>query len=79
MIGVDSCIVKENDTFYIDVTGKEPVELGGIVEGDSIRFKYDGQKYTGTVEKFEHEDKDLYILKNIHLVKSYDTTTNRNQ
>lgn len=72
---LESCIFKENDTFYIDTTGKELVEIGGIVEGDSIRFKYEGQKYIGTVRKFENEEKDLYILKNIHPIKSYDTTT----
>jgi hypothetical protein len=79
MTVVDSCIFKENDTFYIDTTGKELVEVGGIVEGDAIRFKHDGQKYIGTVRKFESEEKDLYILKNVHLVKPYDTTAKRNQ
>lgn len=76
---VDSCIFKENGTFYIDTTGKELVEIDGIVEGDTIRFKHEGQKYIGTVRKFESEERDLYILKNVHLIKSYDTTTNRNQ
>jgi hypothetical protein len=71
----DSCIFEENGTFYIDATGKELVEIGGIVEGDTIRFKHKDQKYIGTVKKFDDEEKDLYILKNVHLIRSYDTTT----
>jgi hypothetical protein len=70
MTVVDSCIIKEQDTFYIDAAGKEPAELGGVTEGDTIKFHFEGKRYIGKVEKFEHEEKDLYILKNVQLIKT---------
>ena len=69
MTVVDSCIIKDQNTFYIDATGKEPAELGGVTEGDSIKFHFENKRYIGKVQKFDHEEKDLYILKNVQLIK----------
>jgi hypothetical protein len=65
MLNVDSFIVKEGDTFYIDLEDYNSKSDITIEDGDSIRFIYDGVKYTGKVATIGTKKNPAFILQDV--------------
>jgi hypothetical protein len=49
MLNVDNFISKENNIFYIDLGSFNEQTDIKLEEGDTVKFKYDDEKYCGTI------------------------------
>jgi hypothetical protein len=65
MLNVDSFIVKEGNTFYIDLEDYNSKSDITIEDGDSIRFIYDGVKYTGKVATIGTKKNPAFIFQDV--------------
>ena len=65
MLNVDSFIVKEGNTFYFDLEDYNSKSDITIEDGDSIRFIYQSERYTGKVVTIGTKKNPAFILQNI--------------
>jgi ribosomal 50S subunit-recycling heat shock protein len=65
MLNIDTFIVKEGNTFYLDLEDYNSKSDIIIEDGDMIRFTYEDVKYTAKVVTIGTKKNPSFILNNV--------------
>jgi FKBP-type peptidyl-prolyl cis-trans isomerase len=64
MINIDKFLVKEGETFFVNLKEWKPEDGMSLEDGDTIKFNYDGKRYIGTLFDIK-KGKDFFEFVNV--------------
>jgi hypothetical protein len=64
MINIDKFLVKEGETFFVNLEEWKPEDGMSLEDGDTIKFNYDGKRYIGTLFDIK-KGKDFFEFVNV--------------